>query len=217
MNGGAGDDVYIVDNASDVTNGEATGGGTDLVMSSVTRTLGGNFENLTLTGNGAINGTGQGLANIIIGNDANNTLTGNGGDDELWGMGGIDNLLGGNGNDLLRGGEGDDVLNGGGGNDVLRGGAGNDVLTGGGAGDTFLFATDEGSFGNDVITDFDGVGNGTLATQDLIDLTAFSIIGVEIVGALVTVTYLDGIDPNITHVGTILVSGTGFGEEDILI
>lgn len=48
MSGGLGDDVYIVDSASDVVT-EAASGGTDEVRSSVTRTLGANVENLTLT------------------------------------------------------------------------------------------------------------------------------------------------------------------------
>ena len=58
MTGGAGNDVYVVDSIFDGTI-EAAGGGTDLVQSSVTRTLGANLENLTLTGAGVINGTGN--------------------------------------------------------------------------------------------------------------------------------------------------------------
>ena len=78
MSGGLGDDTYIVSQAGDTTNGEGTaaGGGIDLVMSSVTRTLGANFENLTLTGNGNINGTGNGGNNVITGNGGNNVLSG---------------------------------------------------------------------------------------------------------------------------------------------
>ncbi|MDB9521800.1 alkaline phosphatase, partial [Dolichospermum circinale CS-1225] len=65
--GGAGNDTYIVDNAGDVIT-EANGEGRDLVQSSVTYTLSENVENLTLTGNTAINGTGNGLDNTITGN-----------------------------------------------------------------------------------------------------------------------------------------------------
>ena len=51
------------------------------MQSSVTYALSGNVENLTLTGAGGVNGTGNGLANTITGNSANNALTGAGGDD----------------------------------------------------------------------------------------------------------------------------------------
>ena len=59
------------------------------MQSSVTRTLGANLENLTLTG-AAVNGTGNTLANTIIGNGAANDLRGIGGADTLNGGGGAD-------------------------------------------------------------------------------------------------------------------------------
>src|SRR5262249_39384901 len=71
--GGQGSDTYVVSGASDVVT-ENTGEGTDTVLSSVTYTLGANVENLTLTGSSAINGTGNGLVNVITGNTASNTL-----------------------------------------------------------------------------------------------------------------------------------------------
>ena len=65
--GGAGNDTYIVDNAGDRID-EAAGGGTDTELASVSITLAANVENLTLTGSGAINGTGNALDNVITGN-----------------------------------------------------------------------------------------------------------------------------------------------------
>ncbi len=62
---------------------EAAGAGTDRVDSAVSFTLGANVENLTLTGAAAISGAGNTLANIIIGNSANNTLSGGAGVDSL--------------------------------------------------------------------------------------------------------------------------------------
>ena len=63
-----------------------------------------------LTGAGAINGTGNSLANTITGNTAANTLSGSAGNDKLYGGSGNDKLYGGAGNDLLSGGAGNDVF-----------------------------------------------------------------------------------------------------------
>jgi Ca2+-binding RTX toxin-like protein len=87
--GGAGDDTYVVDIAGDLVT-ELAGEGTDLILSSVTYTASTNIENLTLTGNAALNGTGNNLANV---------LTGNAGANVLSGLAGADTLLGGQGND----------------------------------------------------------------------------------------------------------------------
>lgn len=102
MTGGNGNDTYHVDNASDVTtetNATLASGGNDLVVSSVTRTLGANLERLTLTGTSAIDGTGNALNNVIFGNGAANTLRGEAGADILNGLGGADIMIGGDSND----------------------------------------------------------------------------------------------------------------------
>lgn len=99
MTGGGGNDVYVVDNAGDVVV-EAAGGGTDLVRSALTYTLGANVEHLTLTGSAAINGTGNGLDNKLTGNAAANTLAGGGGNDTLDGGAGNDAMAGGSGDDI---------------------------------------------------------------------------------------------------------------------
>ncbi|WP_353932841.1 FG-GAP-like repeat-containing protein [Okeanomitos corallinicola TIOX110] len=105
MIGGDGNDQYDVDDAGDVVI-ENANQGLDTVISSVTYTLGDNLERLTLTGNGNINGTGNGLNNRITGNDGINTLNGGGGVDYIYGQGGDDTLIGGAGNDFLFGGDG---------------------------------------------------------------------------------------------------------------
>lgn len=67
----------------------------------VSYTLGANLENLTLLDDGAINGTGNGLANLMLGNLGNNWLRGNGGQDTLNGSLGLDTLTGGAGRDTF--------------------------------------------------------------------------------------------------------------------
>ena len=107
--GGAGDDVYVVDSANDMIT-EAANGGTDTVLSGSTYTLGTALENLTLTGNDTIDGTGNGLDNVLTGNEAANTLTGAAGDDTLDGGAGADSLYGGAGDDVYIIGNAGDVV-----------------------------------------------------------------------------------------------------------
>lgn len=98
--GGTGDDTYVVDNIKDVVLEKAgPDEGSDTVLASVTWTLGANLENLTLTGNAAINGTGNVGNNVLVGNSGKNTLSGGAGDDVLYGGTGIDTLIGGTGDD----------------------------------------------------------------------------------------------------------------------
>ncbi|MEX2648192.1 MAG: M10 family metallopeptidase, partial [Alphaproteobacteria bacterium] len=95
--GGTGNDTYRLGNANDRID-ELPGQGIDTVLSSVTYKLSSDVENLTLTGAGAVSGTG---------NDESNDIRGNSGANLLRGMGGNDTLSGGTGNDQLIGGDGD--------------------------------------------------------------------------------------------------------------
>ena len=106
MSGGAGNDTYV-SNGDTIT--EIADEGTDLILSSVTATLGSNLENLTLTGR-AQNGTGNALNNVMTGNSAANALSGLAGDDSLNGGAGTDTLIGGSGKDILSGGAGNDTF-----------------------------------------------------------------------------------------------------------
>ncbi|MCK9352524.1 MAG: hypothetical protein M0P59_00005, partial [Gallionella sp.] len=128
MEGGRGDDAYVVDNSADIIV-EASAFDTDTVQSSISYTLDVNLENLTLIGTAAINGTGNGGCNVLVGNAADNVLSGGDGNDVLDG---------GAGNDTLGGGAGCDTLNGGAGNDTLVGGLGIDTFAGGAGNDTYV-------------------------------------------------------------------------------
>ena len=163
MVGGLGNDTYVVDNAGDVVT-ENANEGTDTVQASVTYTLAANVENLTLTGIGNINGTGNPLGNVLTGNSGANVLTGLDGNDTLDGGAGADTLDGGAGTDTASyaasssgvtvslaagtssGGDaqGDTLisienLTGSGLNDTLEGNGANNVLNGGAGTDTVSY------------------------------------------------------------------------------
>jgi Ca2+-binding RTX toxin-like protein len=150
MAGGTGNDIYIVAAAADVTT-ENAGEGTDTVRSYINWTLGANIERLELLGSSNLNGTGNALANTLVGNSGNNSLSG------------------GDGNDYIVGGAGNDTLNGGNQNDTLVGGAGADAMNGGAGNDSFLYQllsdTGVGPGNRDTI-------NGFVHGQDLINLAA---------------------------------------------
>ncbi|HSH92577.1 MAG TPA: calcium-binding protein, partial [Roseimicrobium sp.] len=159
--GGTGNDRYVIDNTGDVAK-ETDGDGTDTIVSSISFSLAdavhaiGGFENLTLTGSGAINATGNALDNVLTGNGVNNVLIGGIGADRLDGGGGADTAsyassgsgvavslaLGtGIGGDA----EGDRLFNienltGSNFNDTLEGNAGNNNLVGGLGIDTVSYA-----------------------------------------------------------------------------
>jgi hypothetical protein len=171
--GGLGNDIYVVDSATDTIT-ELANGGTDTIQSSVTYTIAAaNVENLTLTGTAAINGTG---------NDGNNVITGNGANNILNGGAGIDTLIGGLGNDIYVVDSTTDTITDNGGTDTIQssvtytiaalinienltltgaaaingtGNDGNNVITGNGANNIL-----NGGAGNDILTG--GLGKDTL-------------------------------------------------------
>jgi Ca2+-binding RTX toxin-like protein len=109
LNGGKGDDLYVIDDANDLVV-ESALEGHDTVRSSVDFDLNvtTEIEDLVLTGDANLTGSGNELANRITGNSGANNLLGWGGDDLLLGGAGDDTLDGGDGSDTLRGGAGDD-------------------------------------------------------------------------------------------------------------
>ncbi len=225
-----GDDTYIVDNAADAVV-ENAGEGTDTVKSSLTWTLGSNFERLTLLGSTDISGTGNSLANIITGNVGNNILSGGGGADSFLGGAGDDtynvdsttdtvteNVS--EGTDLVSSSvsftlaadvenltlTGSSALSGTGnaGDNVLTGNSGNNTLTGSGGNDTL----DPGILGTDSLVG--GTGNDTYVVNRStgITVTESSGAGTDIVLAAVTYTLGSNVE-NLTLTGSSAINGTG--------
>ena len=156
MFGGNGADTYYVNSTLDKVFEEsnlfASSTAGDWVISTVSYTLGNYLENLRLNpGTSAINATGNGLNNVLVGNNGANVLNGGTGIDTVsfetattkvtasltsgTATGGsgtdtltsIENLYGGSAGDALTGNTGANVLDGGLGIDTVAGGAGNDT------------------------------------------------------------------------------------------
>ncbi|MEW6166909.1 MAG: hypothetical protein AB1651_04335 [Pseudomonadota bacterium] len=91
---------------------EYAGGGFDTVYSTVSYVLPEHVEALTLIGDGPINGTGNGLDNVLVGNGAANTLAGEAGNDQLDGGDGNDTYVysAGDGLDLITDSAGVDTI-----------------------------------------------------------------------------------------------------------
>jgi Ca2+-binding RTX toxin-like protein len=215
LTGGAGNDTYVVGTGDTVT--EAAGAGTDTVQSSVTFTLGTNVENLTLTGITAINGTGNTLNNVLIGNSGANTLSGGTGADSMSGGAGddtyaVDNVsdtatenlnegtdlvqssvtytLGANVENLTL--TGTTAINGTGNtlDNVLTGNSAANVLTGGAGNDTYVVTT------GDTVTEAAGAGTDTVQSS---------------------VTWTLGANvENLTLTGTTAINGTGNTLDNVL-
>lgn len=214
MAGGDGSDTYTVDNVGDVVTetNAAVAGGIDLVNTSVSFTLGANVENLSIVAGGAVNGTGNTLANVLYAGAGNNVLDGGGNTDSVsyvfasaavsaslaitvaQATGGsgtdtlvsIENLSGSAFNDTLTGNSGANTLVGDAGNDVLNGGLGNDILTGGLGSDNFLFASALNATTNkDTVSDF-------LSSADRMtfDNAVFTAVGAD--GALAASAFVIG-------------------------
>jgi len=117
MIGGTGNDTFYVYQSTDVVI-EAEGEGEDKVVSSINYTLTSQVEDLVLTGNTQLSGTGNALNNHLYGNSVSN------------------NLSGGDGNDTLDGGTDDDTL---------TGGLGDDTFIVDNVGDTTIEAAGQGT------------------------------------------------------------------------
>jgi trimeric autotransporter adhesin len=235
MTGGAGNDTYIVDNAGDIVT-EAADAGIDIVQASITYALTPNVENLTLTGTANINGTGNGLDNIITGNDGNNILDGGAGNDTLNGGVGADNMIGGAGNDTYIVDNTGDIVNENTstGIDIVQSsisytlttnvenltltgianinGTGNslDNIITGNAGNNIL----DGGLGADNMTG--GAGNDTYIVDNAGDIvTEATGAGTDVVQSSITYTLTPNVE-NLTLTGTASINGTGNALDNII-
>ncbi|WP_052954862.1 calcium-binding protein [Microvirga vignae] len=93
MSGGAGNDIYHVDNVGDRVIETASGGTADRVYTSISYTLAAAVERLYASGSAALSLTGNTLANVIKGNAGHNRIDGGYGKDVLTGGMGNDTFV----------------------------------------------------------------------------------------------------------------------------
>ena len=211
MVGGAGNEIYYVDNINDKVT-EAVNGGTDRVIASVDYILDQNVETLTLTGT-AETGVGNELDNIITGSTGGNVLYGGAGNDTLQGLGGADRLEGGDGIDralykssaasvvidlaagTAHGGdaEGDALVGienvyGSSFDDTIRGDAARNVIWGADGNDTLVGRNGndflEGGAGDDLLNG--GIGADALVGGDGVDTATYADAAVSVTVSLAT-------------------------------
>ena len=186
-NRGAGDSLYFVTEASDLSTLVDPGGIDSVYASQTTFTLPGWLENFNASGpKDALEAPhriyGNARDNVITTSHGDDRILAYAGDDSLDGFRGDDHLQAGGGRDLLFGNHGNDVLiaqsghdtlQGGLGDDTLNGMGGNDVMTGGDGLDTFdynaLAESGLTEVTRDVITDFNAGTN--VSTIDQIDVS----------------------------------------------
>ena len=220
LTGGAGDDSYVIDPGDTVV--EQADEGVDTVQTNQSYTLDANVENLTLTGTSSVNGTGNTLDNVLIGNNGVNTLAGGLGND-TYVVGSGDTVVesAGEGSDTIRsartvrlganvenitllgeeavdgiGNELGNVLVGNQGANVLEGHEGADRLDGGSGEDTLV-----GGGGQDVY--LFGRGAGQDVIQDVVFGERDTIrFGSDIAPGDVRVAFNDGSELFLEVIGT---------------
>ena len=101
MQGGAGNDVYFVDDRNDKVI-EAIGGGFDVIKTSTSYTLGAGVSVERLEAVTRFNSLGDFISINLTGNSFGNRLVGDGSDNFLNGAGGADTMEGGGGDDTYR-------------------------------------------------------------------------------------------------------------------
>ena len=210
--GADGNDTYVVDSSLDQIT-ENPNEGTDLVQASASYILLANVENLTLTGAAAINGTGNDLANTIVGNGGANVIDGKSGADILDGGAGLDTVsyassLGpvtvvltgaavsiGSGGDA----QGDSIRN----FENILGSAFGDTLTGDGLANII-----DGGGGADVMAG--GLGNDTYMVDNAGDIINEALAGgIDHVKSLVTYSLVGTNLENLTLLGATNINATG--------
>ena len=167
LDGGTGDDTLDGGEGNDTLDG---GSGDDTLYGGAGKdTLNGGWEDDYIyggIGNDALQGSwgddtiegGRG-DDTIEGGPGDDTIKGGAGDDTIEGGSGDDTIYGGSGDDIIKsgryiyGGTGNDFLYGTSSDDTIEGGSGDDTIESGPGSDIFVYRT--GSFGKDVITDFD--------------------------------------------------------------
>jgi Ca2+-binding RTX toxin-like protein len=239
MMGGLGNDIYIVDNVSDIVS-EELDEGTDTIRTKISSyILGNNVENISYIGTTAFNGAGNTLNNVMVGANSSDTLDGKAGADTLIGGLGndtyiVDNIgdvvtealnegtdsirttlasytLGNNVENLTYIGTAGFTGTGNALNNVMVGANGNDVLSGGAGNDTL-----DGKAGADTL--IGGLGNDIYTIDNAGDVVTEGLNeGTDSVSTTLASYTLGNNVENLTYIGTAGFTGTGNALNNVMI
>jgi Ca2+-binding RTX toxin-like protein len=237
MQGGTGDDTYVVEAAGDNLI-EFAGEGHDRVLTTLTSfTLSANIEDLKYSGVQSFTGIGNELGNTIQGGSGNDVLAGLGGDNVLNGTGGSDtadysaapgaisvDLSAGQGQngyggtdtyfsiENVIGSSNADTIIGNSANNILNGGAGVDILRGGDGDDTLIGGAGAAN------TLFGGAGNDHYIVQAAGDtVVELANEGIDSVETALGSYVLSANVENLTHTGSADFTGIGNDLNNVII
>jgi len=243
--GGTGNDIFVVNNMSDIVQAQSTGTNTNTIQTSVSYTAADKVQNLTGTGSAALTLTGNSLDITITANSGSDTLIAGSGNDTLIAGSGVSKLIGGTGSDTFVVNSASDVVQAqstgtnintintsvsyvapanvqnltgtGSAALTLTGNALSNTIIGNGGSDTLIAGSGNDTLiaGNGVATLVGGTGNDTFVVNNTLDVVQAKVGGTNTIQTSVNYTASTSV-LNLTGTGSADLTLTGNTLTDVI-